>query len=57
MTAVLLVGLGLVAILGRPASVTAAIQRHQEMRQEVPAPEDAAEFCCDAEEPSPGPEG
>jgi sulfite exporter TauE/SafE len=56
-TALLLVGLGLIAILGRPASVTAAIQRHQEMRQEVPAPEDAAEFCCDAEEPSPGPEG
>ena len=53
-TAVLLVALGLFAILGRPASVTAAIQRHQGMQQEVPAPKDAAEFCCDAEEPTSG---
>jgi sulfite exporter TauE/SafE len=56
-TAVLLVALGLFAILGRPASVTAAIHKHQGMQQEVPAPEDAAEFCCDAEEPTPGPGG
>ena len=38
----------LFAILGRPASVTAAIHRHQEMQQEVPAPEDAAASCCDS---------
>jgi len=56
-TAVLLVGLGLIAILGRPASVTAAIQKHQEMGQEVPASKDAAEFCCDAEEAPPDPGG
>jgi sulfite exporter TauE/SafE len=48
-TAVLLVALGLVAILGRPASVTAAIQKHQHMHGEVPSPEDAAESCCDSE--------
>ena len=49
MTAVLLVGLGLVAILSRPASVTAAIHKHQEMSQEVPSGVDAAESCCDSE--------
>jgi len=48
-TALLLVGLGLYAILGRPASVNAAIHRHQEMGQEVPEPEDAAASCCDSE--------
>jgi sulfite exporter TauE/SafE len=52
-TAVLLVGLGLYAILGRPASVSAAIHRHQETGQEVPEPEDAAKSCCDAEQPTP----
>jgi len=52
-TALLLVGLGLYAILGRPASVSAAIQRHQEMGQAVPEPEDAAESCSDAEQPTP----
>jgi len=57
LTAMLLVALGLVAIFGRPASVTAAIHRHQEMRQEVPAPEDNVEFCCDAAEAPPSPEG
>ena len=50
-TAILLVALGLYAILGRPASVDAAIHKHQNMQQsEVPSPEDAAETCCDAEE-------
>ena len=49
MTAVLLVALGVFAIVSRPASVTAAIQRHQEMQQEVPAGENAGENCCDAE--------
>jgi len=34
-TAVLLVGLGLLAILGRPASVTAAIQQHQHTHGEA----------------------
>jgi len=52
-TAVLLVGLGLLAILGRPASVTAAIQRHQNMQHEVPDPEKAGEACCDSEEQTP----
>ncbi len=52
-TAILLVGLGLVAILGRPASVTAAIQRHQHMEHEVPDPEKAGEACCDSEQPTP----
>jgi sulfite exporter TauE/SafE len=48
-TAVLLVCLGLYAILGRPASVDAAIHKHQEMQHtEVPSPEDAAESCCEA---------
>ena len=56
-TAVILVALGLYAIIGRPASVTAAIHRHQEMRQKVPAPKDNAEFCCDTAETPPSPEG
>jgi sulfite exporter TauE/SafE len=50
LTAVLLVGLGIIAIFGRPASVTAAIQRHQEMGHEVPAAEDAADSCCGSEQ-------
>ena len=46
-TALLLVGLGLYAILGRPASVDAAIHMHRNMQQsEVPNPEDAADACC-----------
>lgn len=45
-TAVLLVALGLFAILGRPASVTAAIHKHQGAHQEVPDPESAGETCC-----------
>jgi sulfite exporter TauE/SafE len=49
-TAVLLVALGLIAIFGRPASVTAAIQRHQHMEREVPDPETAGEICCEGEE-------
>jgi len=48
-TAVLLVALGLFAILGRPASVAAAIQKHQKMGHEVPASEDAAASFCDSE--------
>jgi sulfite exporter TauE/SafE len=54
LTAVLLVALGLVAIFGRPASVTAAIQRHQGMGHEVPAPEDAADSCCGSEKEGDG---
>jgi len=50
LTALLLVGLGLYAILGRPASVSAAIHKHQNMQQsKVPNPEDAGEGCCDNE--------
>jgi sulfite exporter TauE/SafE len=45
-TAILLVSLGLIAILGRPASVTAAIHRHQGMDREVPNPGDAGANCC-----------
>jgi hypothetical protein len=45
-TAVLLVGLGLVAILGRPASVSAAIHRHQQMQGQVPNGEATADSCC-----------
>jgi sulfite exporter TauE/SafE len=48
-TAILLVGLGLYAILGRPASVSAAITKHQHMQSEVPSPEDATDSCCDSE--------
>jgi len=49
-TAILLVGLGLYAILGRPASVSAAIHKHEKMQHsEVPNPEDAGEGCCDSE--------
>ncbi len=48
-TAILLVALGLFAILGRPASVTAAINKHQHTQQDVPAPEDAGEACCGGE--------
>jgi sulfite exporter TauE/SafE len=49
LTAVLLVGLGLYAILGRPTSVTAAVTKHQQMHGEMPAADDAAASCCDAE--------
>jgi len=45
-TAVLLVCLGLYAILGRPASVSAAIHKHQQMGQEVPGSDEARETCC-----------
>ena len=48
-TALLLVGLGLYAILGRPASVDAAIHKHQHTQTVVPNPEDAGEGCCDNE--------
>jgi len=49
-TALLLVGLGLYAILGRPASVSAAIHKHEKMQQsEIPSPENAADSCCDVE--------
>jgi uncharacterized protein len=48
-TAVLLVGLGLYAILGRPASVSAAIHRHQQMHDQVPDGDTVADSCCDAE--------
>ena len=48
-TAVLLVGLGLYAIIGRPASVNAAIHKHEQMQTEVPDPDKATESCCDAE--------
>jgi sulfite exporter TauE/SafE len=45
-TAILLVCLGLYAIFGRPASVTAAVTKHQQMHGEVPDAEDAAADCC-----------
>jgi len=49
-TAILLVGLGLYAILGRPASVDAAIHKHEKMQHsEIPSPEDAADSCCGSE--------
>jgi sulfite exporter TauE/SafE len=48
-TAILLVALGLYAILGRPASVNAAIHKHQHTQTVVPNPEDAGEGCCDNE--------
>jgi sulfite exporter TauE/SafE len=48
-TAVLLVGLGLYAILGRPASVSAAIHRHQQMQGQVPDGEATADSCCGGE--------
>jgi sulfite exporter TauE/SafE len=48
-TAVLLVALGLFAILGRPASVTAAIHKHQQMHGQLPDGGAASESCCDAE--------
>ncbi len=46
-TAVLLVALGLFAILGRPASVTAAIHKHEGMQSGVPSPDGAGAGCCD----------
>ena len=45
-TAILLVGLGLYAIIGRPASVSAAINKHQQMHHEVPAAGEAGDTCC-----------
>jgi len=46
-TALLLVGLGLYAILGRPASVSAAIHKHEKTQHsKVPSPEDASDTCC-----------
>ena len=49
-SAILLVSLELYAILGRPASVDAAIHKHEQMRQgEVPSAQDAGESCCDPE--------
>jgi sulfite exporter TauE/SafE len=48
-TAILLVCLGLYAILGRPASVDAAIHKHQHNESTVPSAGDAANSCCDAE--------
>ena len=48
-TAVLLVGLGLYAILGRPASVEAAVTRHQQIHGSAPTPTEAAADCCGGE--------
>lgn len=48
-TAILLVCLGLYALLGRPASVDAAIQKHQHTEADVPSPEDAADSCCESD--------
>jgi sulfite exporter TauE/SafE len=46
-TAILLVVLGLYAILGRPASVDAAIHKHQNMQHTgIPSPGDVAASCC-----------
>ena len=47
-TAILLMALGLYAILGRPTSVDAAINKHQHSHTEVPTPGDASDSCCDA---------
>ena len=48
-TAILLMALGLYAILGRPTSVDAAINKHEHSHSEVPSPDEAADSCCDAE--------
>ncbi len=49
-TAILLVSLGLSAILGRPSSVDVAIHKHEKKQSsEVPAPEDAADSCCESD--------
>jgi sulfite exporter TauE/SafE len=45
-TAILLMALGLYAILGRPTSVDAAINKHEHSHAEVPSPDDS---CCDPE--------
>ena len=46
-TAVILVALGLYAIIGRPATVMAAVQKHQHAAEgTVPSPDDPPP-CCD----------
>lgn len=45
-TAIILVALGLYAILGRPASVDAAITRHQKTHHEVPTAAEVGDNCC-----------
>lgn len=47
-TAVILVALGLYAIIGRPATVMAAVQKHQHATETVPSADDPPP-CCDSE--------
>jgi len=47
-TALILVALGLYAIVGRPATVTAAVQRHDHAADAVPSADDAPP-CCDGD--------
>ena len=47
-TAVILVALGLYAIIGRPATVMAAVQKHQHATDAVPSTDDPPP-CCDGE--------
>lgn len=47
-TAVILVALGLYAIIGRPTTVLAAVQKHQHSTEAVPSPDDPPP-CCDSE--------
>jgi sulfite exporter TauE/SafE len=45
-TALILVALGLYAIIGRPTTAIAAVQKHQHTASEVPSPDDPPP-CCD----------
>jgi hypothetical protein len=47
-TAVILVALGLYAIIGRPTTVLAAVQKHQHAAEAVPSADDPPP-CCDSE--------
>ena len=47
-TAVILVALGLYAIIGRPTTVSAAVEKHQHATEVVPSPDDPPP-CCDGD--------
>jgi sulfite exporter TauE/SafE len=47
-TALILVALGLYAIIGRPATVMAAVEKHQHSTEAVPSADDPPP-CCDDE--------
>jgi sulfite exporter TauE/SafE len=47
-TAVILVALGLYAIIGRPTTVSAAVEKHQHAAEVVPSPDDPPP-CCDGD--------